>query len=506
MNAARERNAFWWLLLILIIATVLRTYQLDRFPPGLYPDEAINGNDAVSAMRTGDYKVYYPENNGREGLFINIEALSLRLFGGVHEPWVLRFPSAIIGILTVWGLYLLGKEIFSKRIGLLAAFFLATNVWHIIFSRIAFRAILAPFFLVWALYLLHLALRNGREEPRRQWLYLVPALLGGLLFGLGFHTYIAYRVTPLLLLVFWWFFKSGRNFWKVALVFLIGAFIAGLPIGVYYLQHPADFFGRTSQISIFSGGHPLRDLALNTWKTIGMFFWAGDGNWRHNVAGRPELFWPVALLFLWGLVLGIRSLWRRHHPHLVSMNRGAEKFESWESLKNLPFAFSLLFAWLAVSFLPVVISDEGIPHALRSILMAPAAMLFAGAAAVAIYSFFEAHMKSSLLGAGAIVLSLLVLEAFQTYFILYGPNYQVAGAFNKDYVEVGNVLNRIPANTPKYVIVEAGGTLVNGIPMPAQTVMFITDTFTPAEQKAKNLHYLTSDKDAPAGYLKLYLR
>ncbi len=506
MNVVRERNAFWWLLLILIIATVLRTYQLDRFPPGLYPDEAMNGNNAVSVMRSGDYKIYYPENNGREGLFMNIQTLSLRLFGGVHEPWVLRFPSAIIGILTVWGLYLLGKEIFSKRVGLLASFFLATSVWHIIFSRIGFRAILAPFFLAWALYLLHLALRNGREEAGRPWSYFIPAILGGLLFGLGFHTYIAYRVAPILLLVFWWFFRNGRNFWKVAALFLIAAFLAGLPIGIYYLGHPADFFGRTSQISVWSGGQPLRDLALNIWQTIGMFFWAGDGNWRHNVAGRPELFWPVAFLFLWGLILGGRSLWRRHHPHLVPVNRRADKLESWEAIKNLPFAFSLLFAWLVVSFLPVVISNEGIPHALRSILMLPAAMLFAGAGAVAIYTFFETHMKTSLLGAGAIIMSLLVLEAFQTYFILYGPNHQVRGAFNQDYLDVGHILNRVPASTPKYVVVEAGGTLVNGIPMPTQTVMFLTDTFTPEEQAAKNMHYVTSSGDVPPGFLKLYLR
>ena len=204
--AFRERNAFFALLVILIIATVLRTYQLERIPPGLYPDEAINGVNALQALGSGDFKIYYPDNNGREGLFINIQAFILKSLGGVTEPWVLRLPSALIGILTVWGTYLLGKELFSKRVGLAASFFLATSFWHLVFSRIGFRAVMAPFFLVWALYLFHLAVRKAGEKSPG---FIFPAIAGGLLFGLGFHTYIAYRVAPLLLVLFWWFFRKN---------------------------------------------------------------------------------------------------------------------------------------------------------------------------------------------------------------------------------------------------------------------------------------------------------
>ena len=63
---------------ILIIASFFRFYNLSTMPPGLYPDEAMNGNNALQALRTappaGGFKVFYPENAGREGLFINIQA------------------------------------------------------------------------------------------------------------------------------------------------------------------------------------------------------------------------------------------------------------------------------------------------------------------------------------------------------------------------------------------------------------------------------------------------
>lgn len=140
------------LLAILILAIFLRLWQIDSVPPGLYPDIAINGNDALDTLATGQFKVFYPENNGREGLFIWLIALSFKIFG--PAVWSLRLVSAVFGIFTVWGLYLLTRRLFNKNIALLSSFFLAVSFWHINFSRLGFRAILVPFFLVWSFYFL----------------------------------------------------------------------------------------------------------------------------------------------------------------------------------------------------------------------------------------------------------------------------------------------------------------------------------------------------------------
>ena len=64
------------------------------------------------------------------------------------------------------------------------------------------------------------------------------------------------------------------------------------------------------------------------------------------------------------------------------------------------------------------------------------------------------------------------------------------GAFAADYVQIGRELRNLPKELPKYVVVEAGGFDVRGLPMSAQTVMFITDTFTPEKQKGKNIFYV----------------
>ena len=50
------------LLGILFIAACLRFYALDKFPPGLYPDEAVNDTDALQALEEENLKAYYPNN------------------------------------------------------------------------------------------------------------------------------------------------------------------------------------------------------------------------------------------------------------------------------------------------------------------------------------------------------------------------------------------------------------------------------------------------------------
>src|SRR3989344_5405432 len=195
------------LLAIMAVAFFMRFYQINLAPPGLYPDEAMNGSNTLEALSTGNFKVFYPENNGREGMFINIQALSVKTFG--NEPWALRIVSAIFGLLTVLGLYFLTKEIFPQYrwVPLLAAFFLATSFWHVNFSRIGFRAISAPFFLTWGMLGLLRGLRTGN---------IAALALGGIAFYAGFNTNISYRLAPLILippLLFylraWWKEKSN---------------------------------------------------------------------------------------------------------------------------------------------------------------------------------------------------------------------------------------------------------------------------------------------------------
>ena len=188
------------LFLILSLGLFLRVYNIENTPPGVYPDEAVNGEDAIRANQTGNYQLFYPANQGREGLFMNLIALCFKFFG--VSIFTLKFPAILFSTLTILGTYLLTKELFQReRTALIGAFLVAVSFWSIDFGRISFRANMLPFVLVFTFYFLFLALRTRKK---------IDFALSGIFCGLGIHTYIAWRISPLILMLLLIFFILSR--------------------------------------------------------------------------------------------------------------------------------------------------------------------------------------------------------------------------------------------------------------------------------------------------------
>jgi len=489
-----SRTAKIWVVFgcIIVFASFLRLYHITTTPTGLYPDEAMDGNNALEVIQTGHFQVFYVEDNGREGLYVNTLVFFIKAFG--NHPWVVRLPAATAGILTVAGMFFLGAELFGVEAGLLAAFLLGTCFWHIDLSRVGFRAIMAPMCLIWSLYFLLRSIRSLKEW--KGWIF---AVIGGIVFAAGFYTYIAYRVTPLLLLLFIPFFKKHPHFWKRAVIFVAVAFLVALPIGLYFLHNPGDFFGRTAQISVTNAKSPLGEFALNVGKTLAMFNFVGDGNWRQNIAGAPELFLPVGILFLLGIVLSVCFLlWKKTNPQSAIRNRLIEQ----SRIANSALGIWLVFVWFILAIIPAAASDEGIPHALRSILTLPPAIFFATIAGVWAYRTLRDNgLKKTATMLMLFFVIIVSVNAYTSYFITWAKNPNVYWAFNENYVETANQINALPAGTPKYVVVTAGGVLARGIPVPAETVMFLTNSFTTSTQIANHITYLLPNQTStiPAG-------
>jgi len=454
-----------FLFIILVIAAFFRLWKLSEIPPGLYPDVAINGNEALESLKTGNFKLFYPENNGREGLMIWLIALSFSIFG--VSIWSIKIVAASIGILTVLGLYLFVKELFSqcneeraRYIPLLSSFFLAVSFWHTNFSRIGFRAILVPFILVFAFYFLF---KGFRTKKIRDFIF------SGIIFGLGFYTYISFRMAVILLavtLIFWWLIYKKQNLQKQYLFsifyFLFSIFIVAIPIGIYFLQHPQDFIGRAVPISIFAAENPIKEFGKSLILHLGMFNFYGDPNWRHNFSGSPVLFWPTGILFLIGIALSIRDL-------IISLkNKNCSLF----------FAHCSLLSWFLIMLLPGILTYEGIPHSLRVIGVIPVVYIFVALGSLKVYQFFERNTKRKKLLIFACFLFLIAISfsEFDKYFFDWAENPEVENAFSLDYVKMGNYLNSLSPEIQKYVIVNRPGVPVpwpKGIPVPAQTIMFI---------------------------------
>lgn len=457
--AAKNKEAIL-LSLILLLAIFFRFWNINNIPPGLYPDEAIYANDGI----TSPGKVFYPENNGREGLWMNLLFVFFKIFG--ISATVLRIVSAIAGTLTVFGIYFLSKEIIekygasnisSKKTALLASFFLAVSFWHVNFSRIGFRAIMMPLILVWAFYLFFAGLKNKNGK----------LIASGALFGLGFYTYSTFRLLPLLILPILIFIilaeKDKKNILKrLFLYFAIPAVIIVLPLIFYFLKNPADFIGRLGPISIFSQPSPLRSFFESLGSHLLMFNLRGDGNWRHNFPNAPQIFWPVGFCFLIGFFYQFKSAFCSF------------KNKSWNRL----FVPIFTLGWFFVFILGGVLTYEGIPHALRTIGIIPVVYILSAIGANIILNVLKNKTKSGPLTKVIIVSFsiIIIVFSYKQYFINWGKNENVAGAFAQPFVEIGNYLNSLPQETKKYVIVNEGGVPVpypDGIPVSAQTIMFI---------------------------------
>ena len=469
MDLIKNRKYIIILLAILSIACFFRLWELDSIPPGLYPDEAINGNQAITEFG----KIFYPENNGREGLFINLIGLSFSIFG--VSVLSFRLVPALIGTSTVLGLYLLTRELFSvyyndenrsRIIALFSSFFLAVSFWHINFSRIGFRAILVPFVLTFSFYFLFKSIRT-----KKIW----NIVLAGIIFGLGFHTYIAFRVAVLLLgiiFIFWYLVYKKQNLQKRMLafssLFLIFCFLTALPIVLFFLQNPDDFMGRASNVSIFTQPNKITALGESLVCHLVMFNFFGDYNWRHNISGFSVLFWPVGILFLIGLFISIKKCF-------VSLKN-----------KNLPSAFNFWFlvSGFFIMLLPGILSYEGIPHSLRCIGAIPFVFIFAGIGGEFLFRIIKKiienlkptpHYKIIIFLLTLLMISFVSVQ-YSRYFFYWAKNPETKNSFSYNYVEIGRYLNSLSSLTQKYVIVNQDGVLVGGIPMPAQTIMFIENT------------------------------
>src|SRR5579859_6341258 len=98
--------------LLTLAALVVRVADLGAIPPGLHHDEAWNGIDA-STISASYHPIFFPNSNGREPLFLYMQALSLLLLG--HNVVALRIVSALVGTLTVPLAILLGRVLTGSR-------------------------------------------------------------------------------------------------------------------------------------------------------------------------------------------------------------------------------------------------------------------------------------------------------------------------------------------------------------------------------------------------------
>ncbi len=413
------------LILILLLAAILRLWKLDTVPVSLFGDELDVGYHAYSILKTGkDYSGnllplhFQSLADWRTPLYLYSSVPTVAIFG--ISPLGVRLPAAIFGILGVFALYLLTKQITNNKIiALLSAFLLAISPWHLQYSRAGFEVTEMLFFYITGIYFFLKGLNKAKLLS-----------LASLCLGL---TPLAYNTSKLFLpltivaiISIWWkdLKQMPRTYlvWAVLVfTFVVGPFtwstifgggtqrIQGISIFNDPTVIPQLGFDRMNDVSVRGGNSQLvtisdklfhnqitsySEIFINNYFqafSTDFLFVNGDSlNPRQSSGGE---FYKIELIFmLIGLVFLITS-----------------QFDKKTKI--------FLIFWLIASPIPSSLTKGGGEHATRLILMLPILIMLSAFGVYYLYS--KASKKLRILG---LVLFLTILIS---NFIFYQHNYWI---------------------------------------------------------------------------------
>lgn len=362
------------LVIILILASIVRLWNLNNVPPHLTPDEAALGYNAYSILKTGRDEhgkilplVFKSFGDYKPGLYVYTTIPFVATLG--LNEWSVRLSSAISGIIIVYLFYLITKQLFNKsyELGVVSALVAATNPWMITFSRGAWEVNLSLMLTLLGIYLFLKALSEHK--------YLIYSVAS---FALTFIAYqgakLSTGIVVLLLGIIYW-----KEFWKIEKKTIVKSVVFGLIISSPILLSVVNGqSGRLEVFSVFSyprsaeyiqnmlneGNEKIGDLNYYLYHgegynflrgVLGRFFnhfsgrflfFEGDfSNPRHSAPYQGQLL----LIDLVLLVAGLTYMVRNYQLH--------------------PKSYSLILFWLVLSPLPAILSRDQV-HAVRSLNMA----------------------------------------------------------------------------------------------------------------------------------------
>ncbi|MBX3083510.1 MAG: glycosyltransferase family 39 protein [Anaerolineae bacterium] len=236
---------------LVVAALLIRGINLENLPYMLDQDEgAFAREGAVLALRenyrTSPYEIGTYSYTRWHQLMIGLATNIL----GVDKT-AARLPSVIMGSFAVLAIYLLGRELYNRQMGLVAALFALGWTYHIHFSRLALNQPGDPLFSTLALYFL---LRGLRRRTVINYYY------SGLFLGIAQFFYLGARLVPIVMVAYLiWLYIRQREViapqWKLLLVVPLTAFVMTMPQNyfIYYFKEP---FTTRFDKSIFNDSFP----------------------------------------------------------------------------------------------------------------------------------------------------------------------------------------------------------------------------------------------------------
>ncbi len=382
--------------IILVLGTILRLISLNQ---SLWLDEAINVMATKSYSFFGMITQYAIADFHPPGFFIILWIWTK--VAGISEIAV-RVPSIIFGVLTIYIIFLIGKKIHSKSLGLLAATLLAVNPLHIYYSQEARMYALAALAVSFNIFLLIKYIKGEKMNL----LFLIFSNLLVLA-----SDYVAYFIFPAQL-AFLLLIRKKALLKKWFLAFIIATLIGiwWLPIFFAQLDVGAAASANLPTWKFVAGSFDFKTLPLTFVKFI-----IGRISLADKIIYGAVML-PICTLFAYLLYRGVKSLNNLHRKLLIS--------------------------WIIVPLSLATVISLVIPvyNYFRVLFVLPAFIILI---ALGIFSF-KSKLKYAFLAA------VLVIQIFSALVYLFNPSFQ-----RDDWKGLVNFLS----TKGETVLFESSGTL-----------------------------------------------
>jgi hypothetical protein len=312
--------SYWAAILLLVSGLVIffRVYRLAEVPSEPFSDHAEKLLDVWDVLH-GQTSIFFPRNTGREALQMYLTAGIIQFLNTGYTFLSLKIGTILAGLLTLPFIYLLGIELGSRRVGLLALILSGIAYWPNVISRAGLRFPLYPLFVAPVLYFL---LRGLRTSNRNCF------ILAGVALGIGLHGYTPIRILPVAILVVIGIYllhpqARGRRLQTVTglLVLILISLLIFLPLLRFSIEYPTLFdlraISRLGTTERPLPGPAMMIFARNLWNALTMYFWSDGQIWVHSVTNSPALDIVTAALYFLGAVLWLFAILPAVPQHLV---------------------------------------------------------------------------------------------------------------------------------------------------------------------------------------------
>lgn len=243
---------------LLIIAVLLRTYQLGLVPNILNGDEGLIGWWAASMFTyEGPLGFVFGAIDGVGTTYLYVMAQIFSVFG--QNAMTVRLLPALAGIGSIVTNYWFARQLFGQRVAVITAILLVFAHTHIHFSRqVAVSYIYATLFMpvyLWGIWQV--------VATRRAWPAIVAAC--ALMLHVNFYLDAWAWAVFLLILVGAWFVVDRESIIQAArpLLFMFGLMIIGLsPMILWASAYPGEFVSRMSMDGSITTGWLAREAEI----------------------------------------------------------------------------------------------------------------------------------------------------------------------------------------------------------------------------------------------------